>query len=190
MVMDSKVRAIARSSVVTIDEGATVEEAAKLMGSKGIGALAVTREGRIVGIITERDVLKRVVAEGRDPKLTRVREAMTSPPITVSPDTTLREAIDLMNRKKIRRLLVEEAGRIVGIFTQRDILALTRICLYCTREVSLLAPTGNGEPLLVCGCGAIYHRSCASTVVYCLDCSAKLVEPVRVPAPEDTLAAD
>ncbi|MCS7094491.1 MAG: CBS domain-containing protein [Thaumarchaeota archaeon] len=188
--MDSKVRAITRSDVVTIDEDSTVEEAAKLMGSKGIGALAVTRNGRIVGIITERDVLKRVVAEGRDPKLTKVRDVMTSPPITVGPDTTIREAIDLMNRRRIRRLLVEEEGRIVGIFTQRDILALTRICLYCVKEVSLLAPTDDGEPLIVCGCGAIYHKSCATTVVYCLDCSTRLIEVIRAPAPEDTLAGD
>ncbi|MDW8041528.1 MAG: CBS domain-containing protein [Nitrososphaerota archaeon] len=182
--------AITRREVVTIDEGATVEDAAKLMSSKGIGALAVTRKGVITGIVTERDILRRLVAEGRDPKETTVKDIMTSPPITVSLNTTLREAIDLMNRKRIRRLLVEEAGEIVGIFTQRDILALTRICLYCTNEVSLLAPSGDGEPLIVCGCGAIYHRSCAATVVYCLDCSSRLVEPVRVAAPEDTLAGD
>lgn len=189
MSLNLKVTTIMNHDVIAIEADSTVEEAAKVMASRNIGAVAVRRGGKIVGIMTERDVLKRVVAAGRDPRTTRVEEVMSSPPISVDADATVGEAVDLMNRRGIRRIFVREGDKIVGIFTQRDVLALMRVCLYCLSEI-LRTPGAPSSGLIGCRCGALYHAACARTVVYCIDCGAKLVELVEYPSPDETMAAD
>lgn len=189
MSLNLKVTTIMNRDVVAVDADSTVEEAAKVMASRNIGAVAVKRGGEIVGIVTERDVLKRVVAAGRDPKTTRVEEVMSSPPISVDANATVGEAVDLMNRRAIRRVFVREGDRIVGIFTQRDVLALMRVCLYCLGEI-LRTPGAPSSGLIGCRCGALYHADCAKTVVFCIDCGSKLVELVEYPSPDETIAAD
>jgi len=187
--LNLEVATIANREIVSVEAESTVEEAAKVMASRNIGAVAVRKGGEIVGIMTERDVLKRVVAAGRDPRTTRVEEVMSSPPISVEANATVGEAVDLMNRRGIRRVFVREGQRIVGIFTQRDVLALMRVCLYCLGEI-LRTPGAPMQGLIGCRCGALYHTDCAKTVVYCIDCGSKLVELVEYPSPDETVTAD
>jgi len=97
--------------------------------------------------------------------------------------------VDLMNRRGIRRIFVRDGQRIVGIFTQRDVLALMRVCLYCLGEI-LRTPGAAMQGLIGCRCGALYHNDCAKTVVYCIDCGARLVEVVEYPSPDETVTAD
>jgi len=87
-----------------------------------IGCLVVVEAGRVVGILTERDVLKRVVDEGRKPEETRVREVMSKPPVTISPDADLETAIELMFKHKIKKLPVVENGKLVGLVTFTDLV--------------------------------------------------------------------
>jgi len=187
--LNLKVTTIANREIVSVEAESTVEEAAKVMASRNVGAVAVRKGGEIVGIMTERDVLKRVVAAGRDPRTTRVEEVMSSPLISVEANATVGEAVDLMNRRGIRRIFVREGQRIVGIFTQRDVLALMRVCLYCLGEI-LRTPGAPIHGLIGCRCSALYHTDCAKTVVYCIDCGSKLVELVEYPSPDETVTAD
>lgn len=120
------VKDIMTSPVITIGEDASVNEAAQLMDKNKVGCIIVTTEkGKPLGIITERDLVTRVLAKNaRSSKLT-VKEVMTSPLITVDPDETLSEAARRMSRLGIRRLGVIYKGNLVGIVSSKDILAIT-----------------------------------------------------------------
>lgn len=107
-----------RRTFLLLDEGTSVASAAKKMREGGFGSVIVTRGDEPIGIVTERDVLYKVVAEGRDPRVTKLSEVMSSPLVTVSPDTPVIEAIALMSSKGIRRLPVVEGGKVVGVLSQ------------------------------------------------------------------------
>jgi CBS domain-containing protein len=110
-------------NVVTADADEPVLSAALLMNKHGIGGVVVTEGGRVVGVFTERDVLRRVVAERRDPADTRLREVMTSPVISCRPDTDLDECRKLVTERRVRHLPVMQGDALVGIITSGDILA-------------------------------------------------------------------
>jgi len=108
--------------VVTIDADATVMKAVQLMNENEIGCLIVMRRGRAVGIITERDLLKRVIAKSKNPKRTRVAEIMTKPLIAGQPNMDLEEATRLMFKMKIKKLpVVEPHGKLLGLITLTDV---------------------------------------------------------------------
>jgi len=107
--------------VITVDEQASVKEAADIMNQFEIGSVITTRKGKPVGIITERDLLKRIVAEGRNAKKTKVKEIMSSPLVVISPDTDLEEAARLMFEMKIKKLPVTDQNRLVGLVSLTDI---------------------------------------------------------------------
>ena len=110
------------TDVVTVEPDVDVRRAVRAMNDFEIGCLVVVEAGRVVGILTERDVLKRVVDEGRKPEETRVREVMSKPPITISPDVDLETAIELMFKHKIKKLPVVENGKLVGLITFTDLV--------------------------------------------------------------------
>ena len=109
--------------VVTIVPDDSIHAAAHLMNKRGIGGLVVTEDGQMVGIITERDVLRRVVATRRDPATTTVREVMTAPVVSCRPEAKLDECGAVMTAKRIRHLPVTDDDVLVGIITTGDILA-------------------------------------------------------------------
>jgi len=110
------------TDVVTVEPDVDVRRAVRAMNDFEIGCLVVVEAGRVVGILTERDVLKRVVDEGRKPEETSVREVMSKPPITISPDADLETAIELMFKHKIKKLPVVENGKLVGLITFTDLV--------------------------------------------------------------------
>ncbi|MEM0442711.1 MAG: CBS domain-containing protein [Candidatus Caldarchaeum sp.] len=187
----AKVRDVVRMQIISIDGNATVLEAAKMMTDRKVSGLVVSLNGVPFGLVTERDIVSRVVAKNLDPSKTLVKDVMSAPLLTIDIEASLLEAVDLMNRKKVRRVVVTEGNRVVGIFTVRDVLALSRMCSYCGKQLKpLLASTPEAETdvVLECSCGAVYHMECAKTVVYCIYCSRKLVTEVYYPAPEDTFS--
>src|SRR5205814_785689 len=105
----------------SIKASASVVEAARLMREEHIGSLAITDDEQLVGMITDRDITTRVVAEAADPKQTSVGDVFSQDLITVGPDKDLDEALQLMARHQVRRLPVVENGRLVGIVAQADI---------------------------------------------------------------------
>jgi CBS domain-containing protein len=108
----------------SIGASASVVEAARVMRDEHIGSLPITDDEKLVGMITDRDITTRVVAEGADPRTTSVGDAYSRDLISVEPDKDLEEALQLMARHQVRRLPVVENGRLVGIVAQADI-ALT-----------------------------------------------------------------
>jgi len=100
---------------------ATVREAVRLMNDNGVGALLVLIDDHPAGIFTERDVLRRVVDGGKDPRSIRVAEVMTTDLITVDPSTTVEQAMALMTKHRCRHLPVMEAGKVVGLISIGDL---------------------------------------------------------------------
>jgi CBS domain-containing protein len=104
------------------DVGQSVLEVAQAMVERNIGAVPVLRAGRLVGVFSERDLMRRVVVEGRDPGRTRVEEVMTADPLTVAPTADLETCRYLMRRHGFRHLPVCEQEKLHGIVSMRDIL--------------------------------------------------------------------
>ena len=113
-----KVKDVMVTDLVTVKADISVKKAVKVMNDFEIGCLIVVEA---VGIITERDILKRIVVEGRDPEKTLVGEVMSKPLIVTSPETSLEEAIESMFKHKIKKLPVVEGGKLVGLVTFTDI---------------------------------------------------------------------
>jgi CBS domain-containing protein len=105
----------------SIGASASVVEAARLMREGHIGSLPITEDEQLVGMITDRDITTRVVAEAADPKLTSVGDVSSRDLSSVEADKDLAEALQLMARHQVRRLPVVENGRLVGIVAQADI---------------------------------------------------------------------
>ena len=113
------VKDIMTTDVVTIEANKTVIEAAELMSIKGLGCLIVVIKSFPVGIITERDIVRRIVAKHSSVD-TKVTEVMTKKLITVEPDTSLKEAARVMSTNKIRRLPILKDNKLVGIVVASD----------------------------------------------------------------------
>jgi len=119
------VKDVMSSPVITVGEDATVDKAAKLMADGHVGCILVTsKEGKPLGIITERDFVTRVLAKNIQPNKLTAKEVMTSPLITIDPDETLSEAARRMSQLDTRRLGVMYKGDLVGIISSKDILAI------------------------------------------------------------------
>ena len=121
MPISATVKDIATRKLISVDETDSVYDAVVLMTTEDIGAIVVNSVRTPVGILTERDLMKKVVLEGLDPKNTKVGEVMSAPLITIRSDASFGEATQLMQDRKIRRLLLVEKGKFVGIITQRDL---------------------------------------------------------------------
>jgi CBS domain-containing protein/DNA-directed RNA polymerase subunit RPC12/RpoP len=187
MTLDLPTGKIARP-IITIDERATVVDASKKMEKNDRGSVVVTKRGATVGFLTERDVLRRVVAKSLSPRSVKVKDVMTKAPVTIDKGRPLREAIDLMNRKGVRRMLVTDKEKIVGVFTVRDIVRYMRICVQCGKEIRSILENSTPDLFIECECGSRYHKSCAETVVHCVTCSRTLVTNVVYPEPSETFA--
>jgi CBS domain-containing protein len=121
--MERPVRSIIQDQKpITASADITVAAAARLMKEHRIGALLVLQDGRLAGIFTERDALFRVIAEGRDPKKTRIAEVMTANPRTIAPDRPFGHALHLMHEGGFRHVPVVDNGRPLGVVSARDAL--------------------------------------------------------------------
>jgi signal-transduction protein with cAMP-binding, CBS, and nucleotidyltransferase domain len=118
----STVQGVMSKPLVTIEVSRSAREAAQIMGQKNVGSIVVVSKGKPVGIVTERDMVQRVLARGLDTEKLRIGEIMSKSLITIGSKTPIIEAIRLMQRKKVRRLLIKDNGKPAGIVTQRDLL--------------------------------------------------------------------
>ena len=109
--------------VIQVDSDCIVVEAARKMRDNKVGALMVLENGELVGIFTERDLMSRVVADRLDPETVKVSVAMTSSIATVSLETSMREARNLMSQNRIRHLPVLQDGKLCGFISAGDIFA-------------------------------------------------------------------
>lgn len=113
---------IEHQELVASPANATVSEVARLMKNSHVGAVVVVEDGKLAGVFTERDALFRVVAEGRDPKTTRLADVMTRNPRTIHPDKPFAHALHIMHEGGFRHVPVVEDGRPIGMISTRDAL--------------------------------------------------------------------
>ncbi len=118
---------IMSSPVVTIDGEANVRDAALLMTDRRIGSIIVEKQGKPIGIVTERDMLERVVSLCKDPCETMMKEIMSSPLITISKDVGILDAMRKMRENGITRLVVMENSALLGLVSERDIIRAVSI---------------------------------------------------------------
>lgn len=126
------IRSTGSTSVVSVNPETLVSAACVMMRDRHIGSLVVLDTDRLVGLVTERDIIAKVVAVGRSPTTTKVNEIMTRNVITCTPQTTTQQAKDLMAEHRIRHLPVMDGRRVVGMISSRDILVKQ---LRDTREI-------------------------------------------------------
>jgi CBS domain-containing protein len=108
----------------TIAADNTAGEAALYMRDRNIGAVAVVDGSRFVGVFSERDLLKRVVAESRDPRTVRIREVMTSELVAAGPDESYEEGLKKMQRARVRHLPILDGNQFIGLISLRDLLRI------------------------------------------------------------------
>jgi CBS domain-containing protein len=107
----------------TVKVGDSIVDAAKLMKGEETGIAPIVQDGRLVGVVTDHDITVRVVAEGRDPRITRVEDVASRDLVTINPDEELDEALALMAHHDLRRLpVIEEDGTLVGIVVHADVV--------------------------------------------------------------------
>jgi len=119
--MGKSVKDAMTSNPCTIDADQTVAYAARMLKDENVGLAPVVEGNRLVGTLTDRDIVVRVVADGRDPQTVKVREVASSALVTVDPQQDLDEALRLMASHQVRRLPVVEDGRVVGVLAQADL---------------------------------------------------------------------
>ena len=147
--MGKSVRDAMTENPRSIGASTSVVEAARLMREQDIGSLPITDDEQLVGMITDRDITCRAVARGRNPLELTAADCMTSPAVTVHPETSFQECCDALEGNQIRRVpVVDEAGRCVGIVSVADIArgASRRATGEVIQHVSKPAPSATIEP--------------------------------------------
>lgn len=120
--MGKSIKDTMTSNPCSIDADKPVSYAAKMMRDEDVGLAPIVEGDRLVGTLTDRDIATRVVAEGRDPESTTVREVASRDVVTVNPEQGLDEALRLMAEHQVRRLpVVEQNGRLLGVLAQADV---------------------------------------------------------------------
>jgi len=165
MKTDVTVADIMSDNPAIISRKGSIMDAAREMKGESVGSLLIVEKGMPIGIVTERDIIHKVVAEGKSPQDILVEELMNAPLVTISPAASLEDAIRLMGLHQIRRLPVVENGMLIGIATERDMLQVSPMLLDVARELAVInpegeCPLGNHEELAgKCeGCGMLVNR--------------------------------
>ncbi len=180
---DILVRDIMSRPPITAKETETVAGVSKLMGKHDIGCvIIVDKTGNPAGIITERDIVQRVAAKNVLPSELNVSQTMSKPVATISPGATVNDAAKFMNQRKIRRLAVIDAGKLVGIVTMKDILQVTPAIIDLATEKSRAGLTSPRSRVALGG----YCDECETWsdnlvqkdgTFLCPDCSRDLGQP-------------
>lgn len=139
--MPQTIREVMSNRPVTVDPGATIRQAAQLMRDHEVGDVIVVDNGRLAGLVTDRDIVVRAVAESHDPAQVTVGDIATTQLNCLSPTDSVEEAIRLMREQAVRRIPVVEGGRCVGVVTIGD-LAVERDSRSVLADISA-APANN-----------------------------------------------
>jgi len=130
-----KVKDVMDKNVFFLDAELTVEDAVGKMIKKKVWSLIIQKSGRPEGVVTERDIIQKCLGKGLSPAKTPVGSIASAPIMTVGPDATIRDAMDIMTAKDVRRLFVVDKGKIVGRITQTDLFQSTLALLETLSEL-------------------------------------------------------
>lgn len=120
------VNQVMSKNIVSANKSITIQEAAQIISKEKVGCIIVTENQKPIGILTERDFVTKIAAEGR-PLFTEISEVMSSPLITIGPEETIWEASEVMKEKLIHKLPVKEDEKIIGIVTTTDIIKISSL---------------------------------------------------------------
>lgn len=133
---ETKISQVMQTRLVTVKPDANIYEVAKLMESENVGTVLVAHEGnKLLGLITDRQIVTKVIASKRNISTTKAEEIMTKWPMTIFPDTTCKEALDIMGDYGYRRLPVEENGKLVGIISISDLAPVVEFDDECIEDM-------------------------------------------------------
>lgn len=113
--------------VITVEEKTTIKKAVELMNKHEIGCLIVVKRGKPAGIVTERDMLKRILLESKNPQKIKVNEIMSEPLVVGKPQMDIEDAVRLMFKRNIKKLPVADEGHLVGLVTLTDLVRSEQI---------------------------------------------------------------
>lgn len=151
---------VMRSDFATLETGSTAEDALKAMQEKNARSILVSNKGEVVGIVSKTDVLFKVTSQGRNPSKVKLREIMTSPVLAVNPQTTIKEALSMMDKNKVRQLMVHAYAAPLGMITREDVserverislhaeetaISGTPACIIDTRTISYTMDTSKAK---------------------------------------------
>ncbi len=117
-----KARDIMTPNAESVDENETIENIARRLASENIGAMPICDGDHLRGIVTDRDIVTKVVAQGRDPAQVRAKELETGDPVTIGADDSIEEAAQTMAQHKVRRLPVIDGDKLIGMVSQADLV--------------------------------------------------------------------
>ena len=140
-----KVSDIMTRTVITVSKETPVSEIARLMKKYQVGSVIVVKDNYPVGIVTQGDIIRRVVAEGKDANSTKAGEIMSTNLVTVSPDADVLEAAKIMQMNRVKRLPVVKNGKLIGIITETDITYHSPDIVEILRFRDQLGPIGEFE---------------------------------------------
>lgn len=149
-----------RSDVAILESDKTTDEAIQAMQEKNARNILVSVRGEIVGIVSKTDILFKVTSQGRNPSKVKLREIMTSPVLAVNPQTTIKEALSTMDKKKVRQLMVHAYAAVLGMINKEDIserieqisltledtaLSGTPACIIDTKTITYMKDTSKAK---------------------------------------------
>jgi CBS domain-containing protein len=140
-----KVKDLMTSSVVSLNSNDSTKKAAELMKEHNIGSVPVCQDGKVIGIVTDRDIALRTVGDGKDAKTVTVRDIMCSNPVLGTPDMSIDEASRIMSDRQIRRLPVVDNNNLVGILALGDIAVQPRLNENAERALSSISESNTPE---------------------------------------------
>ncbi|MFD9908524.1 CBS domain-containing protein [Streptomyces sp. NPDC059063] len=146
--MAEYVREVMTTGVVAVSPDASLVEAAQLMRAQGIGDVVVAGEGRVIGMLTDRDITTRAVADGADPLTVSAQAVCTPNPVVVGPDDEVAAAVGLMRDHAVRRLPVVENGQAVGMVSMGD-LAIEQDPTSALADISRAGPDRRPGPTAI-----------------------------------------
>lgn len=140
-----KVRDIMTRNIASVNPLATVAEAARLMEEYNVGSIPVCDKNGLIGIVTDRDIVMRNVARGKNPENTSIKEVMSAGVTTVTPDTEIAEVAKVMGNKRIRRLPVVENNKLVGMLALGDVAVHARRDMEIAGMLAIIFKTNKYE---------------------------------------------
>ena len=119
--LSSHVGVVLKPDVIILESNATVDEATKLMKEKNSRSVLASNKGEVIGIVSKTDILFKVISQNRNPAKVRIREIMTCPVLAVGPNTTVKEALSVMDKRNVRQVIVHAYAAVLGMVTRDDI---------------------------------------------------------------------